>query len=318
MVKASEPSSPIGDVNDHDWMGGMIAQCAACQSELALLAFSRRFGKLLDPESVQRIPTKHYSIEHGKRDADAVFKAKLAGTEHAVRILIEYKSDVNVRELIAQHLRYQAGLYRDSFVPVVNVLISNDTSRRFHVAPGMREWLDGVTPAFWDECAPHVMNFTVRVVDLTDAGMRRRIDESGYRSAFALLALGTGLDTIDKDMVKMLARVWPRMAGEPYRELRAAALRYLRRYHDDSIIEAIVQQIGKDSEGYEMMNELLSVEEMVRRDGIEIGIEQGRSQGIESVAERMLQEGVREDSIRKYTGLSEEKITHLKNGRNDS
>ncbi len=75
-----------------------------------------------------------------------------------------------------------------------------------------------------------------------------------------------------------------------------------------------------------MMNEWPSVEEMVRRDGIEIGIEQGRSQGIEqgrsqgieSVAERMLQEGVREDSIRKYTGLSEEKITHLKNGRNDS
>ncbi len=67
-----------------------------------------------------------------------------------------------------------------------------------------------------------------------------------------------------------------------------------------------------------MMNELLTVEDMVRRDGIEIGIEQGMEKGIESVAERMLQEGFKEESIRKCRGLSEERITYLKNRRNNS
>ncbi len=314
MSIESEPSAPTEATNDHDWMGGMIAQCAACQSELAMLPFSEQFTTQIDPDSVRRIPTKHYSAEHGKRDADTAFTAKFSGTGHALRILIEYKSGGSIGELIAQYLRYQVGLYRNSRVPVVNVLISNDASRQHSLVPSMREWLDAMTPSFWDECATHVMDFKVLVVDLTDARVRKRIDESGYHSAFALLALGTGLETVDEDMVKTLARVWKRMAGEPYRDLRAASLRYLRRYHDDSIIEAIMRHIEKDSEDYRMMSELLTVEEMVRRDGIEIGIEQG----IESVAERMLQEGFREDSIRKCTGLSEERITYLKNGRSGS
>ena len=46
--------------------------------------------------------------------------------------------------------------------------------------------------------------------------------------------------------------------------------------------------------------------------------QEGRQQGIEFVAKRLLQVGVDENLVRERTQLSEEKIQELKNGNQDS
>ena len=78
------------------------------------------------------------------------------------------------------------------------------------------------------------------------------------------------------------------------------------------------------------MIELISVEEMSRLDGvkegrkqgrkqgIEQGIEQGVEQGVEMVAENMLRDGLGEDLVRKYTGLSKECLRFLRYANSDS
>ncbi len=288
------------------------------------------------------------TIEFEKRDwldsnrlthrfADLVVSVRLKdGPKVSVTLVVEHKSwpDSNLMELL---LYYQSLIYvnENDRVVLPPVVVYHGRQLSWPKWHSFQQYkLEHLPESFVNEFGAEMIDFGIRLVNLRDATMRRRVAKLSLEIRLYLQTLADIWELDEDAFVSLVEQSSP--LPENVRDdfvLKAAI--YLRKVQSEIKFDKLVNKIQERTGDQQIMQKLAEewswlTEDEIRhtcrlegRDegeeiGLKKGLKKGRDEGREEMsrkfAERLIQDGMDDQSVSGYTDLSPDEVRKIRNG----
>ena len=299
-------------VHNHNWMMEQIMRSRSGPKVTLSETLSRQKMPVVNIDMAELVSTKTTSPDKSLQDADSVIRLPPKGQESSIRVrcLVEHKSEVNIDGLMRQILRYQYGLYKLSKEPIITVVINNGPVTKFRERINFQDWTDDPGNEFWQAYGDHVLQFNIFVLNLQDPEIQNRLLASDLPAALGLYAMGKVSGNISRQDTLTMLRKSREFDATGIDEIWVPVMDYLNYYHPELTMSWWQQLELEETGDTRIMSMALSSMEQRRQEGFQ--------EGFETLAKRLLQDGVDESIVKKHTQFSEEKILELKNGNQDS
>ena len=299
-------------VHNHNWMMEQIMRSRSGPKVALSETLDRQKKSVVNVDKAELVSTKTTSPDKSLQDADSVIRLPPKGQESSIRVrcLVEHKSEVNIDGLMRQILRYQYGLYKLSKEPIITVVINNGPVTKFRERINFQDWTDDPGNEFWQAYGDHVLQFNIFVLNLQDPEIQNRLLASDLPAALGLYAMGKVSGNISRQDALTMLRKSREFDATGIDEIWVPVMDYLNYYHPELTMSWWQQLELEETGDTRIMSMALSSMEQRRQEGFQ--------EGFETLAKRLLQDGVDESIVKKHTQFSEEKILELKNGNQDS
>ncbi len=307
----------------------VYSQTKYCVDILSLV-LSKEEMKLFDWTTLKTEATTFIDKSAKEKRMDLLVSALLKSSQKPAKILflMEHKSQHDL-DLMIQFLIYQAGIYQNTRIPILPVLINQSTQKTWPGPLDFHEYLHNFPVELKERFAGNVLNFRPRVLNIQSLDVSKEARDLTTRPILYILK---HIWRLDESKVKELFTIGQGLSSSEREALIGRAVDYIRRYDPAfnwDIVKEIEQATVKE-EGRIMMPLLKSSYDEARQqgmqqgrlegiqegrlEGIQQGMQQGRQEGQKELIAKLLKTGVDLQALCKGTGLSEEEIKKLKSG----
>ena len=320
-MKVSSVARQRSRARTHHWMLHQVIELdhgLECCFQLALVNAELN---LVDVARAVLLQTRSSSPSGSLQDADILTEVpRLDPTpkgSDTVRYLVELKSEVRVKEMALQLLRYQFGAYLSDWTPVRAVLISNDEDYEGQGELYFQDLITDPGDVFWSQCGGQVLQFGVTVLNLCSKRVQNELLESKWPVSLMLYAMGT-VKRFDHAVAAELVTRSQSFSEAEIEQCWWPIVKYINERRDLNLswwVDLERQLTGEDRVMTVMMNNVELTREEGRLIGLEEGIEQGRLEERQEMAWRMLQKGVEKDFIKELCDFDDAQVEALRNGK---
>ena len=308
-------------VRTHHWMLHQVIELdhgLECCFRLTLVNAEL---KLVDVTRAVLLQTRSSAPSGSLQDADILTevprldRAPTGGD--TVRYLLEMKSEVRVKEVALQLLRYQFGAYLSDWTPVRAVLISNDEDYAGQGEIYFQELIEEPGDAFWSQCGGQVLQFGVTVLNLCSKRIQSELLKSKWPVALMLYAMGK-VKSFDYEVAVQLVTRSQSFSETEIKQCWWPIVQYINERRGLNLswwVDLERQLTGEDRVMTVMMNNTELNREEGRLIGLEEGREEGRLEERQEMAWRMLQKGVEKDFIKELCDFDDAQVEALRNGK---
>ena len=308
-MKVSSVARQRSRARTHHWMLHQVIELdhgLECCFQLALVNAELN---LVDVARAVLLQTRSSAPSGSLQDADILADVPRvdrapAGSD-TVRYILELKSEVRVKEMALQLLRYQFGAYLSDWTPVRAVLISNDEDYEGQGEIYFQDLNTDPGDVFWSQCGGQVLQFGVTVLNLCSKRVQNELLESKWPVALMLYAMGT-VKRFDHAVAAELVTRSQSFSDAQIEQCWWPIVKYINERRDLNLswwVDLERQLTGEDRVMTVMMN------------NVELTREEGRLEEREKLARRMLNKGVEKDFIKEHFDFDDAQVEALRNGK---
>ena len=287
------------------------------------LVFSKKEQAFFNWNTLKIDLTTFMDKELSEKRVDLLFSVNLKDSHKRVGVLflLEHKSSEDPNTLI-QLLEYQTAIYKEMRIPIIPILFYHGKKKEWKNPLNFHDFLEDFRGALRRRFKKDVLNFRYRLLNVQKLDINT--EAKGLTSQVVLFIFkniwSLGKDKVlDEGKIEELFSLSDKLSEEERKNLGLKAINYARRYYPDFNWEVLLEEKGLNQTGGGTMSLWQDTLAEEREQGLKKGLQKGRQEGLQAgrqaVILNMLKEKADLSFISKVTGLSEEEINKLKNGK---
>ena len=259
--------------------------------------------KLFDWTTLRSEVTISVDKEWREKRADLVFSARLKDKKTPVKIIfiIEHKAGQDPN-LLLQLLKYQVDRYLEESTPIIPILVYHGQQKKWRTSLNFHESLK-LAPPLKRTFGKNILDFTCKLLNVHDIPRGKPL-----KTGPIFYIMGS-IWKVRGETLEQLFKIGSRLNNRDREALLKRAVDYARTYNR-SLTWQIIRDIEEQTVPKEkrIMPPLKISLDLATEEGMQKGLKKGRKE----VARKMLKDGLKQDTISRYTGLTKKELAKLK------
>ena len=289
------------------------------------LVLSKREQALFNWNTLKLEITSFLDKELSEKRADLLFSVNLKNSNERVGVLflLEHKSSEDPNTLI-QLLEYQTTIYKEKRMPIIPILFYHGKKREWKLPLNFHDFLKDFRGRLRRRFKKDVLNFRYRLLNVQSLDINT---EAKGLTAQLILFIFKNIWDLDKPKARELFKLGGKLSEKDWKYIVSNVALYVKLYDPDfswKVLQEVGVEVNADLKIFKPKGGDMSLlaqyaladkeEELIKK-GMERGRQEGIERGRQAVILNMLKKKLDVSLISEVTGLSEEEIKKLKNGK---